>query len=82
MEKGEPSYPEFTYFDRSFAKDPRSTGSTLIQKIDKNTKINHIMVSFTNHYNAISIGRLPSKLKSGNIHDTLIIFFYVSPRFP
>ena len=30
-------------------------------KITKNTKINHIMVSFTDHYNAISIDRLPSK---------------------
>ena len=29
------------------------------------TKINHIMVSFTNHYNAISIDRLPSKTKIG-----------------
>ena len=31
--------------------------------IANNTKINHIMVSFTNHYNAISINRLPSKTK-------------------
>ena len=34
-------------------------------KIANNTKINHIMVSFTNHYNAISIDRLPSKTKIG-----------------
>ena len=33
-------------------------------KISKNTKINHIMVSFTNYYNAISIDRLPSKTKT------------------
>ena len=32
-------------------------------KITNNIKINHIMVSFTNHYNAISIERLPSKTK-------------------
>ena len=32
-------------------------------KIANNTKINHIMVSFTNHYNAISIDRLSSKTK-------------------
>ena len=31
------------------------------KKIANNIKINHIMVSFTNHYNAISIERLPSK---------------------
>ena len=30
-------------------------------KIANNNKSNHIMVSFTDHYNAISIGRLPSK---------------------
>ena len=34
-------------------------------KIANNTKSNHIMVSFTNHYNAISIDRLPSKTKIG-----------------
>ena len=37
------------------------------------------MVSFTDHYNAISIGRLPQKLKLEKVHDTLIIIFYVSP---
>ena len=34
-------------------------------KIDKNKKINHIIVSFTNHHNAISIDRVPSKTKIG-----------------
>ena len=32
-------------------------------KISKNTKINHIMVSFTDYYNVISLDRLPSKTK-------------------
>ena len=32
-------------------------------KIANNTKINHIIVSFTNHINAISIDRIPSKTK-------------------
>ena len=32
-------------------------------KIANNTESDHIMVSFTNHYNAISIDRLPSKTK-------------------
>ena len=32
-------------------------------KIANNTKINHIIVSVTDHYNAISIDRLPSKAK-------------------
>ena len=30
-----------------------------------NAKINHIMVSFTDHYNAIFIDRFPSKTKIG-----------------
>ena len=32
-------------------------------KIANDTNINHIMVSFTNYYNNISIDRLPSKTK-------------------
>ena len=39
--------------------------SILIYKIAKNTKINHIMVSFASHYNAIFTDRLPSKTKIG-----------------
>ena len=34
-----------------------------IKKIASNTKINHVMVSSTNHYNAISIDRVSSKSK-------------------
>ena len=34
-------------------------------KIANSTKINHIIVSFTGHYNAISIDRLASKSKIG-----------------
>ena len=34
-------------------------------KYANNTKINHMMVSFTDHYNDISIDRLPSKTKNG-----------------
>ena len=34
-------------------------------KIANNTKINRIMLSFTDYYNAISIDRLPSKTKIG-----------------
>ena len=35
-------------------------------KIDNNNKINHIIVSLTDHYNTISIDRLPSKINSKN----------------
>ena len=48
-------------------------------KIANNTKINHIMVCFTDHYNAISIDRLHQKLKLEKIHGALIILFDVSP---
>ena len=34
-------------------------------KIANNTKVNHIMISFTDHYNAICIDRLSSKTKIG-----------------
>ena len=36
------------------------------------------MVSFTDHYNAISFDRLHSKIKLEKIHGTLIILIYVS----
>ena len=49
-------------------------------KIGNNTNINHIMVLFADHYNAISVDRLPSKLKLGKIRGTLIIFLYVNPN--
>ena len=66
-------------------------------KIASNIKINHIMVSFTDHYNAISIDKKlktkikirknswktkTKKLKLEKIHDTLIIRFYGSPSSP
>ena len=61
-----PDSPEFTLHNRSFDKDP---GPYIWVYIDiknaKNAKINHIMVSFTDHYNAISIDRLFSKTKIG-----------------
>ena len=36
-------------------------------KIANNTNINHIMVSFTDDYNAISFDRLPSNTKIGKV---------------
>ena len=47
--------------------------------IASNTKINNIMVSFSDHYTAISIYLLPQKLKLEEILATVIIPFYVSP---
>ena len=56
-----PDFSEFTHCNRS-----SGTKSTIDRvytdiKMTSNTKINHIMVSFTDNYNAIFIGRFPSK---------------------
>ena len=63
--------------------DPLAQGRVYTDvKIANNTKINHIMVCFTDHYNAISIDRLHQKLKLEKIHGALIILFDVSPSSP
>ena len=56
---------EFTYCDRSSGK--RSTINRVYTaiKIASHTKINHIMISFTDHYTAIFTDRFPSKTKIG-----------------
>ena len=56
---------EFTHYNRS-----SSTRSTIDRvytdiKMVISSKIIHIMVSFTDHYNAIFIDRFPSKTKIG-----------------
>ena len=53
-------------------------------KTANNTKINHIMLSFTDHYNAISIYRLHSKTKIGKDlwkRFIKIILYYVGPSY-
>ena len=60
-----PDSSEFTRYNRS--SDTRSTIDRVYTdiKMASNTKINHIMVFFTDHYNAIFIDRFPSKIKIG-----------------
>ena len=53
----------------------KKLGDILLQY---NTKSNHIMVSFTHHYKAISIDRLPGKTKIGEGSWGFKIIFYVS----
>ena len=72
---------EFTYYNRFSGTRSRIERVYTDIKIANNTKINHIMVSFTDHNNAISLGSL-QKLKLEKIHGTLIIFFYVNPSSP
>ena len=65
MEQGNSDSSEFTRCDRFFGKDPgyRVYRVYTDAKIPNNNKINHIMVSFTDNFNAISIERLSSKIK-------------------
>ena len=56
---------DFTRFDTSSGTSSRIDSVYTDTKTAKNTKINHIMVSFTYHYNVISLDRLPSKSKIG-----------------
>ena len=56
---------EFTCWDRSFGKRSRTDRVYTGIKTANNTKINHIMVSFTDYYSAISLDRISSKNKSG-----------------
>ena len=51
-------------------------------KIANNTKINHIMVSFTDHYNAISTERLPSKTKIRKVSWYFNNSLLCKPKFP
>ena len=55
--------PDFTYYNRSSDTRSRIDRVHTDIKIANNTNINHIMVSFTDLYNAISIDTLPSKTK-------------------
>ena len=56
---------EFTHYDRSSATGSRIDRVYNDIKITNNNKINHIMVSFTDHYNAISLDRPTLKTKTG-----------------
>ena len=61
MEKGEPKFPWVHPLWKVLWQGSRIDMVSTDTKIANNNKSNHIMVSFTDHYNAISIGRLPSK---------------------
>ena len=60
-----PDSSEFTRYDRSSGTRSRMDRVYTDIKIANNIKINYIMVSFTNHYNAILMDRFPSKTKIG-----------------
>ena len=60
-----PDSSELTRYDSSSGIRSRIDRVCTDIKIASNTKINQIMVSSTDHYNAISLDRLPSKTKIG-----------------
>ena len=60
-----PDSSEFTCYNRSSVTGSRIDKVSTDIKMTNYTKINHIMVSFTDHYSAIFINRFPSKTKFG-----------------
>ena len=62
---------EITRYDRSSSTRSKIDRVYTDTKITSNTKIIHIMVSFTDHYNAILLTDFPQKLKLEEIHGTL-----------
>ena len=60
-----PDSSGFTHYNRSSGTRSSIERVYTDIKIAGNTKINHIMVSFADHYNVIFIDRFPSKTKIG-----------------
>ena len=60
-----PDSSEFTSYDRSSGTRSRIDRVYNDIKPASNTNINHVMVSFVDHYNAIFIDRYPSKTQIG-----------------
>ena len=63
--RGNPDVSEFTRCDRSSGTRSRINRVYTDIKIVNNTNINHKMISFSDHYNALLIDRLSSKTKTG-----------------
>ena len=71
-----PDLSEFTRCDRASGTRSRINRVYTDKKIANNTKINHKMISFSDHYNALPVDRLSSKIKTGkdmwHFNDTLL----------
>ena len=71
-----PDTSEFTRYDRASGTRSRIDRVYTDIKIANNTKINHKMISFSDHYNALLIERLSSKTKTGKdlwlLNNTLL----------
>ena len=60
-----PDSSQFNHYDRYSGTRSRIDSVYTNINIASNIKINHITVSFTDHYNAIFIDRFPSKTNIG-----------------
>lgn len=65
QEMENPDSSEFIYYDRSSGKKSRIHRVYTDIKIANKSKINHILVSFTDHYNSISLEIPLSEIKIG-----------------
>ena len=86
--RGNPDSSEFIRYNRSSGTRSKIERVYTDKKIASNSKINHIMVSFTYHYNAIFTDRVPSKTEIGrdswyfnNSHLCKPEFFSTSKTF-
>ena len=72
-----PDTSEFTRYDRTSGTRSRIARVYTDIKIANNTKINHKMISFSDHYNALLIERLSSKTKTGqDLYGFSTILYY------
>ena len=60
-----PDVSKFTRYDKSSGTKSRIDRIYTDKKIANNTKIIHKMISFSDHYNALFVDRIPSKTKIG-----------------
>ena len=81
MEKGETRFLVVHRYDRSSGTRSRIDRVYTDIKIASNTKINHIMVSLTDHYNTIFIDRFLSKTKIGKDSWYFNNPFFCKPEF-
>ena len=75
-----PDFSEFTCYNRSSCIRSKIERVYTDIKIASKKKINHIIVSFTDHYNTTFIDRFPSKTKIGK-HSWFNNFLLCKPEF-
>ena len=77
-----PDSSAFNRYSRSSGTRSKIDRVYTNKKIASNTKINYIMVSFIDHYNAVFIDRFPSKTKIGKDSWYFNNYLLRKPEFP